>query len=70
MTTDPLSDVRITDSAEFKAVLARTVEKAVEENVDVRGAWEFETQGSTHGWEVEILELIRDPGREANETDE
>jgi len=51
----------ITDSDEFEAILAEAVEKAVEADVDVRGAWEFRTEGSTHDWEVEIVELARYP---------
>lgn len=62
MTRDQLSDVQITTAEEFESVLAAAVEKAVHADVDVRGAWEFETRGSTHDWEVEIVELAkRDP---------
>jgi hypothetical protein len=60
MTRDQLQDVSITSAAEFKAVLAEAVEKAIKADVDVRGAWEFQTRGSTHNWEVEIVELARD----------
>lgn len=60
MTRDTLADVEITSSDEFRAVLAAVVEKAYLSGVDVRGAWEFETRGSTHNWEVEIAELLRD----------
>jgi hypothetical protein len=59
MTRDLLSDISIESSEEFEAVLAAAVEKAVESDVDVRGAWEFRTRGSTHDWEVEIIELAR-----------
>jgi hypothetical protein len=60
MTRDPLADVSIDSTDEFRAVLAAAVEKAVKANVDVRGAWEFRTKGSTHDWEVETIELARD----------
>jgi len=60
MTRDQLRDVSITSAAEFEAIPAEAVEKAVEANVDVRGAWEFRTRGSTHDWEVEIVELAKD----------
>lgn len=60
MTRDPLTDVSIQTAEEFEAVLAAAVEKAVKADVDVRGAWEFQTRGSTHDWEVEIIELARD----------
>jgi hypothetical protein len=60
MTRDPLTDVSIESSDEFEAVLAAAVEKAIEANVDVRGAWEFRTRGSIHHWDVQIVELARD----------
>lgn len=59
MTHDQLRDVSITSADEFQAVLAEAVEKAVKADVDVRGAWEFRTDGSTHDWEVEVVELAR-----------
>jgi len=59
MTRDKLPDVQITGPDEFEALLAEVVEKAVEADVDVRGAWEFRTEGSTHDWEVEIVELAK-----------
>lgn len=59
MTRDQLGDVSITNADDFEAALAEVVEKAVEADVDVRGAWEFRTRGSTHDWEVEIIELAR-----------
>ena len=60
MTRDPLADVDISSTDEFEAVLAAAVETAIESDVDVRGAWEFQTRGSTHNWEVEILELAKE----------
>lgn len=59
MTRDQLEDVQITNPDEFEAVLAEAIERAVVAGVDVRGAWEFQTRGSTHDWEVEIVELLR-----------
>lgn len=59
MTRYHLSDVPITTATEFEAVLAEAVEKAIEADVDVRGAWEFRTRGSTHDWDVEIIELAK-----------
>jgi hypothetical protein len=41
-------------------VLEEAIEKAVLEDVDVHGAWECETGGSTHNWEVEIVELANE----------
>ena len=55
------SAVSITTSVEFEAALTAIVETAVEEGVDVRGAWEFQTRGSTHDWDVNVTELARRP---------
>lgn len=59
MTDDQLSDVSVASAEEFEAVLAEAVEKAVHADVDVRGAWEFRTRGSTYDWEVTITELAK-----------
>ncbi|MFC6862251.1 hypothetical protein ACFQGE_02105 [Halomicroarcula sp. GCM10025817] len=60
MTRDRLGDVELSTAADFEAVLAAVVEKAIKNDVDVRGSWEFQTRGSTHDWEVEIIELDKD----------
>lgn len=60
MTRDNLQDVSITSADKFEAVLAEAVEKAIMSDVDVRGAWEFRTRGSTHDWELIISELAID----------
>ena len=71
MTRDHLSDVEITSESEFEAVLIAAVEKAIIAGVDVRGAWEFETRGSTHNGELEIVERARGSDEEVDEdTDE
>lgn len=59
MTRNQLPDGSISNSEDFRAVLAEAVEKAIHADVDVRGAWEFRTRGSTHDWEVEIIELAK-----------
>ena len=58
MTRDQFNTVTITD--DFAAALAEAVEKAIEADVDVRGAWEFQTNGSAHAWDVVIDELVRE----------
>jgi hypothetical protein len=60
MTRDQHSDLQIGSPEEFELLLAAIVEEATESGVDVRGAWEFRTDGSTHEWEVEIVELARE----------
>ncbi|WP_254763036.1 hypothetical protein [Natrinema marinum] len=64
MTRTQLDDVSITSADEFESILAEAVEKAIEAEVDVRGAWEFRTRGSTHDWEVQITELAKDADQE------
>jgi hypothetical protein len=49
----------ISSAAEFESALADIVESAIENGVDVRGAWEFKTDGSTHYWELNVVELAR-----------
>lgn len=61
MTRDESGGKSITTSKEFEDALAAAVEAAVAEDVDVRGAWEFETNRSTYRWDVEIVELARNP---------
>lgn len=60
MTRNDLTDASITTGEEFEAALAAIIENAIHEDVDVRGAWEFETRGSTHHWELEVVELATD----------
>jgi hypothetical protein len=57
MTRDNYPDIPVSNPEEFEAALAGIVEAAVKNGVDVRGAWEFETVGSTHYWELQISEL-------------
>lgn len=64
MTDETLSNVSVASEEEFEAVLAEAVKKAIEAGVDVRGAWEFQTNGSTHAWDVVIDELAKDVGFE------
>lgn len=61
MTPDTLPDDAISNAAEFEDYLAAIVENAVDADVDVRGAWEFRTRGSTHDWEVQLTELANYP---------
>lgn len=60
-------DDTIDTAAEFEAALANTVEAAIHGGLDVRGAWEFETAGSTHYWEINLVELARDEGDESRD---
>jgi hypothetical protein len=67
MTRDQLDGMTIDSPEMFEALLAEVIERATGDGVDVRGAWEFRTSGSTHDWEVEVVELRKDLDREANE---
>jgi hypothetical protein len=64
MTRDPLHDVSIESSDDFEAVLAAAVKNATDADVDVRGAWEFRTRGTIHGWEITVFELANGPDAE------
>ncbi|MDS0259952.1 hypothetical protein NDI56_11155 [Haloarcula sp. S1CR25-12] len=59
MKDDYKSAVTITNPDEFEAALAAIIEIAIEDDVDVRGAWEFRTDGSTRDWDVNITELAK-----------
>lgn len=60
MTRDNPTSDSIASPQDFETVLADAIEKATAGGIDVRGAWEFQTQNSTHNWEVEIIELAKD----------
>lgn len=60
MSQHDLSDVSIEREEDFEALLAEAVQKADHAGVDVRGAWEFRTKGSTYHWEVLIVEVDRE----------
>jgi hypothetical protein len=62
MSQNKLDDGSITSADDFEAVLAEAVEQAIKADIDVRGAWEFRTGGSTHDWEVMINELATRDG--------
>ena len=62
MTGPLLENVDVSSASAFEAVLAEAVERAIKADVEVRGAWEFQTRGSTHHWEVEIYELAKENG--------
>ncbi|MFC6757045.1 MULTISPECIES: hypothetical protein [Haloarcula] len=47
MNDDDKSAITITSPDQFEAAI---VEPAIEAAVDVRGAWEFQTRGSTYDW--------------------
>lgn len=59
MTPDqPRNDVITTDD-QFETALAKAVETATEAGVDVSGAWEVQTKGSTHTWDVVITQVVK-----------
>lgn len=66
MTRDTTIEMPISSSAAFETALALLVQSAVTEGVDVRGAWEFETDGSILEWEVQISELDRSDGADGS----
>jgi hypothetical protein len=62
VTGDYLDTGSMADAAAFQAVLGEAVERALKADVDARGAWEVEIAGSTHLWDVEIVELAEEHG--------
>jgi hypothetical protein len=69
MSRDNYSDISVSNSEEFEAALAGIVEAAIKNGIDVRGAWEFQTGGSTHNWELQISELAKTLDADEEETD-
>jgi hypothetical protein len=51
----------ITSPETFRNALATVIGAATARGVDVRGAWEFETRGSTLEWDIKISEVDRSP---------
>lgn len=56
---DDISALSVTSPGDFQTALAAIIETAIEEGVDVQGAWEFRTEGSTRDWELNITELAK-----------
>jgi len=59
MTRNHHIETPITSAEAFEDALATLVGSAIENDVNVRGAWEFETRDSTLEWDVNISELDR-----------
>lgn len=59
MTSNQTIEMPITSSTAFESALATLVNSAVDNDVNVRGAWEFQTSGSTLEWDVNIAKLDR-----------
>jgi hypothetical protein len=57
MTPTQLTDVTIDTAEDFESVLADAAELASESNIDIEGAWQFDTNRSTIHWEAEIYQL-------------
>lgn len=70
MTRDLLEDGSITDADEFQGIMAAALEQAIDANVDVRGAWEFQPDGDGEAWEMTIVELVKEIESEVDGDDE
>lgn len=66
MTQNNHIEIPITSSKAFQQGLAMLVESAIENDVTVRGAWEFETPASAMEWDVNISEVDRTPDADGN----
>ncbi len=62
MRRNQLEDVDLSSAENFENILAETIARATAQGVDVRGAWEFSTRGSTPNWEVNVVELAKEFG--------
>lgn len=59
MREDHTDEFELESITDFEMYLAALIEQAEQADMDVRGAWEFQTVGSVRHWEVEIWELDR-----------
>lgn len=57
MTTDFTFDGNISSPEDFEAALDRLVLAAQQNDVDLRGTWDFRTDGAAPDMEVMIVEL-------------
>lgn len=57
MTTDFTSNDEISSSDDFEAALGQVVLAARQNDIDLRGAWEYRTDTETSDVEVVIVEL-------------
>ncbi|QZX99250.1 hypothetical protein [Halobaculum rubrum] len=59
MTSDFTSDDEVPGTEEFEAALGRVVLTALENDIDLRGTWEYRTDEETPDVEVMIVELAQ-----------
>lgn len=57
MTTDSTSNEEITTTEEFEVALGQIILAALQNDVDLQGAWEYRTEGETPDMEVMVVEL-------------
>lgn len=57
MTTDSTADDEIASAADFEAALGQVILTALQNDIDLRGSWEYRTDGGTPDVEVMVVEL-------------
>ena len=57
MTNDSPSDDEISSADDFEAALGQIVLAALQNDVDLRGTWEYRTDGETPDVEIMVVEL-------------
>lgn len=57
MTTDSTSDDEISSADDFEAALGEVILAALQNDIDLRGTWEYRTDGETPDLEVMVVEL-------------
>lgn len=57
MTTDSPSDDEILSADDFEAALGQVILAGLQSDIDLRGTWEYRTDGETPDVEVMVVEL-------------
>lgn len=59
MTANFTADDDVSSSDEFEAALGQVISSALQQGIDLRGAWEYRTDDETPDVEVTIVELAK-----------
>lgn len=59
MTYEYFANTSITTASQFNLALTELLWRAHAGDVEVRGAWQCDSNGSTPAWEANIVELLK-----------
>jgi hypothetical protein len=62
MTYEYFANTSITTTTQFNTALNELLWRAHAGNVNVSGAWQCDSDGTTPAWEANIVELLNDGG--------